>query len=746
VYGGVGNGSSTTLGTAEGVRGQIFSSGNITNVLGVVGSIVNAGSGTFGTTAALAAMSPVSNGTITTNYGLLIQSQKATGITTAYGIGQIGANDLNYLAGNTAIGYTSAPTSLTNPLSVGTAGQFNVSSAGAVTAVGVNSGTGLLQGTGGLVIAGGTISLNVSSNNAVNIGTGTTTSAVSIGGGSNTISLGSSTTLATGKTLTVNGDAFTDLTGTGLQNSSNALSVVYGSTAGTAVQGNVTFTCAGAGTNLSGGGTTITEGSGGTCANLAVINNPTFSGLITGQAGLTVVGATNINASGTAATNIGTGSSGAVTIGGGSNTFALSSTGLDITTAGAITGASNITASGTVQGATISATSSYVAEGTAGQTFSCGNNQYANQMVVIDGIVTSHSACSGVGLSDIRLKTAINSLPDDTLSQLVYVNPVTFQFDCSNSYFADTDTYCPTATQTGVIAQQLQQIFPQLVNLDEFGYYHVDYQGLSVEALKGVSELAQHINAAGDANLNSIISSSLTSDGALSLDSGSTGDVSIDTGSAANVNVGTGLAGAVNLSRTGQTTTVNGALLVDQAGDFAGDVTIGGNLTLSGSGFGLVGDNGQTVVSFDRSGNASFAGSLNLASASVSGGLTIGGEVTVGGLSTFQKLATFLARTVFRQDVEFDGHITVASDSAGYAALRSGESSVHVSFTAPYDNPPVVTASIVNGQFSLVSVNNVTAQGFDLSLSQPAAADTLLSWTALGVTNPQTAANPVPTP
>jgi hypothetical protein len=605
--------------------------------------------------------------------------------------------------GNVGIGTTS-PAAL---FSVGASSQFQVSTSGVVKLTNFTS-AGVVHSSAAGVL----------SDSAVVLGTDTS--------GNYVASLGTLSGLST--------------TGNSGAGSTPTLSVQYGSTAGTATQGNVTFACPAAGTNLSGGGNTITEGSGGTCSSLAVVSNPTFSGLVTANAGLTVVGATNINASGTAATNIGTGSSGAVTIGGGSNTFQLSSNHVDISTAGAVSGVTTLTAQ------TINATSSYQANGAAGINESCPNNDFINSAVVNQGILTGDGGCQTRGLSDERLKVNIVSLSDSTLDQLAAVNPVNFYFDCSNSFFSSTRTVCDPSLQTGVVAQQLQSIFPQLISQDEFGYYHVDYQGLSVEALKGVSELAQHINAAGDANLNSIISSSLTSDGALSLDSGSTGDVSIDTGSAANVNIGTGLAGAVNLSRTGQTTTVNGALLVDQAGDFAGDVTIGGNLTLSGSGFGLVGDNGQTVVSFDRSGNASFAGSLNLASASVSGGLTIGGDVTVGGLSTFQKLATFLARTVFRQDVEFDGHITVASDSAGYAALRSGESSVHVSFTAPYDNPPVVTASIVNGQFSLVSVNNVTAQGFDLSLSQPAAADTLLSWTALGVTNPQTAANPVPTP
>ncbi|HVX24459.1 MAG TPA: tail fiber domain-containing protein [Candidatus Saccharimonadales bacterium] len=519
-----------------------------------------------------------------------------------------------------------------------------------------------------------------------------------------------------------------------------------GATANT-FTGDTNFTGSGTGLSVTnaatiGNGLTVSAGGAGITGNL------TASGLLTANGGATINGGViNLNASSNFAVNIGTGTTtGAISIGGGSDTFALNSTALDISTAGAVTGATNITASGTITAATINATSNFQANGTPGVDFTCGNNQYANQLAVNNGIVTGHSACSGVGLSDQRLKTNITSLGAGTLDQLAQVNPVNFYFDCSNSYFTTSDTYCQPGLQTGVIAQQLQAIFPQLVSQDEWGYYHVDYQGLSVEALKGVGELAQHIDSAGHASFASVIAPSLTSSGALSLDSGSTGDVSIDTGSAAAINIGTDQAAAVSLSRPGHTTTVNGGLVVNQSGDFSGDVRVGGSLAVTGGGFSLADSSGHTVISFDQSGSATFTGNLNLASASLSGGLSVGGDVSVGGLSTFQKLATFLAKTVFRQDVEFDGHITVASDSAGYAALRSGESTVHISFTNPYENPPVVTASIVNGQFGLVSVNNVTAQGFDLSLSQAAPADTTLSWTAIGVNNPQTASNPVSTP
>ena len=78
-----------------------------------------------------------------------------------------------------------------------------------------------------------------------------------------------------------------------------------------------------------------------------------FDGLPTSAAGLTVTGAAvNLNVSSNFAINIGTGSSsGAITLGGGSGTFAIASTGVDISTSGAFTNVTDITLTGDITGA-----------------------------------------------------------------------------------------------------------------------------------------------------------------------------------------------------------------------------------------------------------------------------------------------------------------------------------------------------------------------------------------------------------
>ncbi len=160
--------------------------------------------------------------------------------------------------------------------------------------------------------------------------------------------------------------------------------------------------------------------------------------------------------------------------------------------------------------------------------------------------------------------------------------------------------------------------------------------------------------------------------------------------------------------------------------------------------FQLLNPAGEAVLSIDGTGNAKFSGNVDLASASLSGGLTVGGDASFTGLSSFQKLATFLGKTIFRQDVEFNGHITVASDTAGYAKLRADETKVHVDFTNPYPIPPIVSATITDGQFVIYTVDKVKADGFDITLKDPATGPIVFSWTAIGVNNPRTAANPAP--
>lgn len=84
-------------------------------------------------------------------------------------------------------------------------------------------------------------------------------------------------------TLTLN--AGSGLTGGGTfilgAGGSTTLNVAYGATANTAVQGDVALTCPVGSGNLSGGGNSITLGNGGSCDTISIVNNPTFAVSIT---------------------------------------------------------------------------------------------------------------------------------------------------------------------------------------------------------------------------------------------------------------------------------------------------------------------------------------------------------------------------------------------------------------------------------------------------------------------------------
>ncbi len=119
---------------------------------------------------------------------------------------------------------------------------------------------------------------------AVTIATGGVTSAEIFNGTVTGTDIASSTVANSNlvnSSLTVT--AGTGLSGGGsvALGSSTTLNVVYGSSAGNAVQGDTSLVCASGTGNLSGGGNTITLGSGGTCGNISIVNNPTFTTSVT---------------------------------------------------------------------------------------------------------------------------------------------------------------------------------------------------------------------------------------------------------------------------------------------------------------------------------------------------------------------------------------------------------------------------------------------------------------------------------
>jgi hypothetical protein len=181
-------------------------------------------------------------------------------------------------------------------LNPGTGGIVSV--AGTINATSYTGDGSSITNINSTSITGGTISnLNASNISTGTLNDGRLSANVSLLNGVETYSaaktFGAGATVATGQTLTVNGDIFSDLTGSGLALSGGALSVVYGSTAGTAVQGNTALTCASGTGNLIGGGNAVTLGAGGTCGGITTNSAVSFgtsvtSPIYTGAAGVTL--------------------------------------------------------------------------------------------------------------------------------------------------------------------------------------------------------------------------------------------------------------------------------------------------------------------------------------------------------------------------------------------------------------------------------------------------------------------------
>jgi fibronectin-binding autotransporter adhesin len=243
------------IGTALsfGANDVVGTTGNIdltnVDVVGSTGDITTAGD--------LA----VNGGDISSASGLVVTA--SSGNISFNASGTIELQDNTNLTGNLDVSGT---------LTAGTGNAFQVSSSGAVTAVGVNAGTGLLQGTGGLTLTGAA-SLNTTGTANTAIGNATGTFALASSGLNVTTAgaLSGVTTLATSGIITAGTLGASDSLTYLCRNSSNQIATCNTTGVGAAfVQGGNTFGAAATlGTNDAfdlnferGGTTQLTVGNG----------------------------------------------------------------------------------------------------------------------------------------------------------------------------------------------------------------------------------------------------------------------------------------------------------------------------------------------------------------------------------------------------------------------------------------------------------------------------------------------------
>lgn len=118
-----------------------------------------------------------------------------------------------------------------------------------------------------------------------------------------------------------------------------------------------------------------------------------------------------------------------------------------------------------------------VGNGTSSSERSDALHLHRNGNLTIAGTLTQNS--------DRRLKTNIEPIGEGTLAKLGAIEPVRYQFKNQQTH--------PEGKQIGLIAQQVQQQFPELVSENSSGYLSLSYSNLSTVLLKGMQEQQEQI-------------------------------------------------------------------------------------------------------------------------------------------------------------------------------------------------------------------------------------------------------------
>lgn len=112
------------------------------------------------------------------------------------------------------------------------------------------------------------------------------------------------------------------------------------------------------------------------------------------------------------------------------------------------------------------------------------------------------TASQFVTSSDYRLKEDIKTLDKGTLDQLMLINPVSFKYkqrDISSDTATVKMTYFEEGSDIlshlhyGVVAQELQEVFPELVYEGQDGYLAVNYQEFTALLISSIQDLNKKV-------------------------------------------------------------------------------------------------------------------------------------------------------------------------------------------------------------------------------------------------------------
>ncbi|MDD3906210.1 MAG: tail fiber domain-containing protein [Candidatus Omnitrophica bacterium] len=120
---------------------------------------------------------------------------------------------------------------------------------------------------------------------------------------------------------------------------------------------------------------------------------------------------------------------------------------------------------------------------TASYTYLQATTTYVTGALQVQGNITYYAGLT-YG-SDIRLKKNIDTLSEGALEKLTKLRGVTFEWRRGEI----EDIELPEGRQIGLIAQELEKEFPELVSTADNGYKAISYDKLTVVLLEGIKEL-----------------------------------------------------------------------------------------------------------------------------------------------------------------------------------------------------------------------------------------------------------------
>jgi hypothetical protein len=117
-----------------------------------------------------------------------------------------------------------------------------------------------------------------------------------------------------------------------------------------------------------------------------------------------------------------------------------------------------------------------------------------SDVIVAGCVYASGYVIGGTCSSDARLKKNIQHFPL-VLDKLVQLQPVSYNWRTEEF----PQRHLDTARTSGLIAQEVEKVFPEMVSLDEGGFKRVNYGGLPFLMLQAIRELkAENDSLRGD--------------------------------------------------------------------------------------------------------------------------------------------------------------------------------------------------------------------------------------------------------